>query len=567
MVSIGVPRVLAVSTPTPWLAVPLLVLATSAGAAGAPLTGGALQPPPPSLAPASRTPAVEVQRTPLPPPAEPDGLKLVIRSLHVTGAVHFTEVELLRVTGFQPGSSLALSELRAMAGRISAFYRERGYLAAQAYLPAQDIRDGVVTIAVSEGLLGQIVVRNQTSVANTLATRLLDGLAPGEVITASALESRLLLLSDLPGVVVRSSLVPGATFGTSDLLVDLQSGPRMSGSVEADNAGNRYTGAIRLGATLQLNEPLGQGDQASIRLLTSGKGLNYGRFGYQMQWGKVRASAAISSLDYALGREFDSLIAHGSSRISSFQASYPLVRSRKSNLFASLAYDSKRFQDRADAAGSVSDKTAHVLTASLDGDDRDNFWGGGLTRFGLQLASGDLTLQTPAVRASDQATAQSGGHFGKLSFSVSRLQRVAPRLSLYAALSGQAASRNLDISEKMDLGGMSAVRAYADGEVHGDQGYLASLEARWDLVGAMPGRGGQWQAIGFLDIGSVVLNRHPWSTDPNHRTLRGAGLGLNWSDASDLMVRAYLARQLGHEPSTSVPDSRWRFWIQAVSYF
>ena len=45
----------------------------------------------------------------------------------------------------------------------------------------------------------------------------------------------------------------------------------------ADNAGNRYTGANRLGATINLNNAAGLGDIASLRTLTSGSGLNYAR--------------------------------------------------------------------------------------------------------------------------------------------------------------------------------------------------------------------------------------------------------------------------------------------------
>ena len=52
------------------------------------------------------------------------------------------------------------------------------------------------------------------------------------------------------------------------------------------------------------------------------------------------------------------------------------------------------------------------------------------------------------------------------------------RVSLYAAINGQFASKNLDISEKMGLGGANGVRAYPEGEAYGDQGYVLNLEAR-----------------------------------------------------------------------------------------
>jgi hemolysin activation/secretion protein len=268
-----------------------------------------------------------------------------------------------------------------------------------------------------------------------------------------------------------------------------------------------------------------------------------------------------------LGHEFESLLANGTARIASFYGSYPLVRSRNSNLYAGLAYDSKRFQDRTDSTASVTDKTAHVLTASLNGDHRDTMGGGGLNSYALALSTGDITIETPAARAFDAITAQNNGHFNKLGFSAMRLQAVTQAVSLFASVSGQMASKNLDISEKMELGGMYGVRAYPEGEAYADQGYLLSVEARMQLPKLAPRATGQLQLIGFIDSGTVTLNRKPWTLDPNRRTLSGAGVGLNWTQANDFVVRMYYARKLGHESAKSAPDTSGRFWIQAVKYF
>jgi hemolysin activation/secretion protein len=78
---------------------------------------------------------------------------------------------------------------------------------------------------------------------------------------------------------------------------------------------------------------------------------------------------------------------------------------------------------------------------------------------------------------------------------------------------------------------------------------------------------GQVQLIGFVDTGSVTINKNPWTSRNNRRTLSGAGVGLNWSDTNNFMVRAYYAGKLGNEAATSAPDKSGRFWIQAVKYF
>jgi hemolysin activation/secretion protein len=147
------------------------------------------------------------------------------------------------------------------------------------------------------------------------------------------------------------------------------------------------------------------------------------------------------------------------------------------------------------------------------------------------------------------------------------LQGLGNTVSLWASLSGQLASKNLDVSEKMELGGMYAVRAYPQGEAYADQGYVLTLEARLQLAKFSEQMPGQLQLIGFIDTGSVDINRSPWAAGVNRRTLSGAGIGLNWSEANNFMVRAYYAFKVGDEVARSAPDASGRFWIQAVKYF
>ena len=532
-----------------------------------PNAGSQMQQIPPTPQAPVVMPRIDVQPAGTPANASADSAAITVNRLRITGAQAYSEAQLLTLTCFQSGSLLTLTDLRRMAGAIADQYHRNGYFVAQAYLPAQDIQDGVVSIAVIEGRYGQVVLRNQSNVSNGLAQDLLGGINSGDPVLSAPLESRLLLLSDLPGVKVSSTLVPGSATGTSDLLVDLNQGPRVNGSIDADNAGNRYTGANRIGATVYLNEPAGMGDVASLRVLTSGSGLNYVRGAYQLQFGKAKVGVAYSALRYALGQEFESLGAHGTEEIASVFGSYPLVRSRNENTYVGLAFDAKTFQDKVDATASVSDKKAQVAMASLYGDQRDNFGGGGVTAYGLTWSSGNIDLQTPAMQSVDALTAHSNGHFDKLAFNLSRLQRVTDTVSLYGAINGQHASKNLDSSEKMELGGMYAVRAYPEGEAYADSGYVVNLEARMQMPGFTQQMPGQLELIGFIDAGAVLLNKTPWSNGDNHRSLRGAGLGFNWSQSNNFMVRAYYAFKVGDEVATSAPDASGRFWIQAVKYF
>lgn len=560
MVAIKIIRIKAFLRKNHLLPFALLVLSQGIFAQQTPSAGSQIQQIPAVPAPPPAETTIRIApRTAVVQPAS-DEARITVQQLHVTGARIYPPQELLALTGFQPGSSLSLSDLHAMAMAITERYRQAGYFVARAYLPEQEIRDASVTIAVIEGEYGEVVLRNQSLLAHDVLQSQLAGLHRGDTVALEPLESRLLLLSDLPGVKIASTLVPGAVPGSSDLIVDVVPGQRITGSIDADNAGNRYTGEYRLGATVNLNNPAGRGDVASLRVLTAGRGLNYARASYQMPFGKATVGAAYSWLAYELGREFRATGATGSAQVASLYGSYPLIRSRNTNLYAGLAFDHKVFKDKnpSDPSWPVADKKGQTLTASLRGEHRDGLGHGAVTGYSLAWSTGSIDRQSPASSGRK--------HFDKLSYGASRLQGVTPRISLYAGIHGQVAFNNLDVSEKMELGGMYGVRAYPPGEAYADQGHVLTLEARLLLPTAtlLPG---QLQLIGFVDTGSVTLRKHPGATADNRRTLSGAGVGLNWSHSPEFLVRASYARQLGSEAATSAPDKSGRFWIQAVKYF
>jgi hemolysin activation/secretion protein len=498
----------------------------------------------------------------------PAGPKILVKSLHVTGATRFSEGELIAATGFTPGSELNLADLRKLASKITDLYNRNGYFVAQAYLPPQDIKDGIVTIAVIEGRYGKIGLDNKTNVSDRVINDVLDGLDSGDPVVADPLERRLLIISDIPGVEVNSTLSPGDAVGTSDLMVDVTPGSRVSGSIEADNAGNPYTGVYRAGATVNFNEPFEIGDVLSARFLASTTGgMDYGRLSYQAQAGDGTVGVAYTAFRYKLGRQFSVLDASGTEGIASLFGSYPIIRSYNDNLYALLDVDDRNFQDKIGAASSVVDKQAWVASPGISGDHRDNFGGGGWDSYSLVASFGTLNIQSPPARAADAATARTNGSYAKLYFSASRLQHLIGPLSLFGLVRGQIASKNLDISEKMELGGAYGVRAYPEGEVYGDEGYIATLEARLLLPRWFERLPGDLELKGFVDTGSVTLNKSPWYTGSNSATRSGAGVGLTWFATNDFEASATYAWELGNRPATSAPDRFGGFWVAVVKHF
>ena len=518
----------------------------------------------------------DIQNTPLPlPPSQTLDLNLPsapstevkaggptvqVTAFEFSGNTAFASTDLLTLLADLQNRRVSLGELQAGANRITLYYRERGYPLARAYLPAQEVDQGVVKIAVLEGHYGEVQVQNTAGIGGA-ALAPLAALKAGDAVHAEPLERSLLLLRDTPGVEVKSTLKPGATVGATDLVVDVQPGPRVSGSIDADNYGNRFTGEYRLGGTLNLNSPLGLGDQLTLRAMGSDEEQHYYRAAYQLPVGPwaTQVGMAYSDMDYQLAKDFDDLDAHGNARITSAYLIQPLVRRRDLSLSAQLQFDDKRLKDDIDLFASKSDKRARVLSAALLGNSRDTWLGGGLNSFSLTWSQGSLTLDGQLEKLIDDLTAGSQGQFNKLNPSLVRLQRLTDRLSLYAQLQGQWSDSNLDSSEKLSLGGAYGVRAYPQGEASGDQGWLGNLELRYALTEA-------WQLSSFVDHGHVRLNKHTWADGENHRNLSAAGLGLSWAQQG-WRINTVAAWKLGNAQPQSDTDRTPRVWAQVIRYF
>lgn len=517
--------------------------------------------PPRASAPKADAPVVAAPSTARPKSDAPP-ITVTLKSVKITGSSVFTEAQLKALIPDALGRPMDLNGLEALAERITNHYRENGYTVARAYLPEQDINNGALSIAIAEGRLGAIELRDPSHVLSRGAAPI-RSLKSGAVITDAALERSLLLLRDLPGVQASSTLRPGAEVGSSDLSIDVTPGPRFSGSLDADNQGSHSTGSNRLLGAASWNNPIGRGDALNLTLLSSGNGLSYGRLAYQVPVGDdgAKLGASWSTMRYRLGAEFANLNATGSATVAGLSASYPLIRSREANLSATLSYDDKRLNDRIGSVGVDTDKTARLWSLGLSGDRRDMIGGGAVSAFNATLASGRLAILSPAALAQDDASARSNGGFQKFSLTALRLQSLSEKTSLYLSYSGQWASKNLDSSEKFAVGGATGVRAYPQGEAPADRAQLITAELRHNLTP-------RWQLVGFVDAARATLNAEPWTgyTGASSRSLSGAGVGVNFA-ANGYNAKAFYAHKLGSEKATADADRSGRLWLQVSKSF
>lgn len=77
--------------------------------------------------------------------------KVRVKSITISGNQAVQAGELQQLVAGMVGAEHSLGQLNATARRITAYYRERGFAAARAYLAQQDISDGAINILVTEG--------------------------------------------------------------------------------------------------------------------------------------------------------------------------------------------------------------------------------------------------------------------------------------------------------------------------------------------------------------------------------------------------------------------------------
>lgn len=530
-------------------------------------------------APAPSPPAAPVVEDPQTPALVADGVRLfLVKGYRITRNTAFSEDDLLPLLKDFIDKELSFVDLERATDVITRFYRDRDYFVARAYVPVQEIKDGIVEITVLEGRLDHLSQKPAEGVRlkESVVEDTLHDVLPAEgLIRLGKLERGLLLLNDIPVVDVRSVLLPGSTLGTSIVAVNVKEGPLVTGNLDFDSYGNKFTGPFRLGATANLNDPSGFGDQLSLRANVS-EGARFGRLAYQIPVGPsgFRLSGAYAETHYKLCCEFTALQASGDAQTATITAMYPFLRGRNANLYGSATYDAKHYFNSA-ITGTVSDKKANVIGLGLSGDNSDFLGSSGLNSFGLYLSSGQLNLDGWAAdRVADAASVRSHGSYNKTAYYLTSLQRLGEATSLYAGLSGQLASTNLDSSEKFTLGGPFGMRAYPTGEAAGDEGLMFNLELRYYLQPSL-------QFATFIDYGEVLLHKNEWpgwqgtnTRITNRYALSGLGLALNWHQPGNFLVRASVAHPIGENPGRDANENdadntknRLRLWLQVVKFF
>ena len=521
-----------------------------------------LEPQPPVLPDASREPA-PVELKPLAP--KPGQVSFIVKQFVFVGNSKVSSGELQPLVADFIGKPITFDDLKRVTDAIAEYYREKGWLA-RAILPQQDITEGTVTIRIVEAKLGGLKIDNQSKrVSDARVEQWIYGRIPqASELSLSELDHALLTLNDLPDVAVVGSLQEGAKPGETLLLLTVTDKPLFNGQVSVDNYGDSNSGKVRGSAMVNANGPLGIGDQISLYGMYS-EGNSYGRLSFTAPVGTsgLRMGVNASTMAYrVLNQSFQSLYANGTASTGGVEATYPLLRTRPANIVTIANWNFNQFKNWT-INGLNQDQTydTNVAQFGFSGNLIDGLLGGGLSTGSLIGSAGDIGRNSEGQYDNAYDVA---GNFAKLRYAANRNQALTESLSFYLGVSGQLASKNMDSSEQLYLGGPMNVRAYASGQGAASQGNLTTAELRQSLPY-------QTQLTAFYDMANVQTwkyNNAVVNGVNNNYILQGFGASLGWIGPYGLNIKAVWAQRTG-QLSQSVAQylsqnggtSVNRFWI------
>ena len=486
---------------------------------------------------------------------------ITVKTFIFKGNSLLTSEQLSSIVASYLGRPINFSDLQQATAAIANAYRDAGWVV-RAYLPAQDVTEGLVTIEIVEAVFGGIKLEGVLP-KRVKQNRLQDTVdavqAKGQLLNIDKLDRAILLLDDLPGVTVTGTLQKGEGLNETDVTLKTGDEPLLIGDVTLDNTGSYSTGSERLTSNLYLNSLLGLGDQTVANLIHT-LGSDYGRLAISIPLGVNgwRVEASGSYLEYKLVKGAFSGLGNGTSATTELNASYPLIRSRLKNLYLGFNLDHKVFNNEINQVTSTR-YDINNFSASLNGNLFDKLGGNGSNAVGLTLSSGEVNLSNEDTRKTLP------DHFTKLHYSLNRQQAITDKISIYAALSGQAAKDNLDSSEKFYLGGAYGVRAYPSSEGGGDDGRLFNLEMRARLQQNL-------NLASFYDVGHI--SDKLTGAGLNGYSLKGYGLSTDWTADFGLNLKATWARRIGNNPNPTATGNdqdgtlrKNRFWLSATLPF
>ncbi len=453
------------------------------------------------------------------------------------------------------------AELDAIAGRITALYRDRGYVLSRAIIPPQDIAMGLITVRVIEGHVEQVTTSGPVPV--WAISGYADRITAERPLTLATLERNMLLINDRPGATLEDAVLtedkerPGAY--TLDLKISLD---RFGGAFFTDNRGSAEVGPVQTGLSAEIRNALSFGDAITLTAFTvpqDTEELRLLRLAYATSLGSsgLQGGIQLTASEIDAGGTNAAFEDESSLRKASLQLSYPVIRAREQALWVNGQLDI-RFANEKTRFGEVFDENLVVLRGSISGMVTDGLEGRTYATF--KVSKGVRLLNSAKKGDPLLSRRDADPQAASLELSLSRHQPIIDDwLSLTLSGRAQRATGPLVSSEEFSLGGARYGRGYEYGELTGDDGIAGSVELTLapDLsLGPVTGPA----LYLFYDTGAV-WNRNIVFGD-SRQSLSSAGAGIRLTLAEKVSAGFELAKPLDRDTSrTNTQEWQGLFFV------
>jgi hemolysin activation/secretion protein len=481
---------------------------------------------------------------------DPNAPRFQVKQFNLTGNTAFDSATLHALIDAYAGKSYNLYELQDILKIITDHYRRAGYPVARAVLPAQKVENNLLAIEVIEGRVDRTVFSGNRGYGSELLGRWGQPLV-GRNVQMDALEERLLLINDLPGMEARAVLRPGETYGTTTTEISVKEDP-VDGRVSINNYGRSEVGENRIDAAVQFNNPLGIGDQLGLQSSVSEDTLLklYG-ISYSLPIGVrgTRVNASYTHVDYDVGGELEDLDLSGKSNLASIGISQPLLRSRRENLYGTVTIRS--FSGEQFFSGtSLSDSDVVLIETGLA-------WN--CVHASNNVSSAGLRVSTN-LRDSDHGT-RDNAHLFKIDGEFQHLLRLSERWEMKLETSAMYSPDTLVDAERFSIGGPTSVRGYPAAWSLGDRGVFASVEGRYHFTAvAVPTMFSLFSDAGY------VKQKYAAVGTTAAANLSSVGMGLSFAPKSWLSAEVAAALPTGDMKSADGHESG-RLWFSLAGTF
>lgn len=375
---------------------------------------------------------------------------------------------------------VSVVQLESIAAQLTAFYRERGYPLAVAYVPAQTVTAGEVQFDVQLGVLESVAVVGDSRYDEALLARAFES-QRGAPVQRAPIESALYRVNQLPGLQTRATFRPGTAIGATQLQLTAMDEAPLSGSVRLDNHGDDATGNERLVLRGNWFNPSGRGDVITAEFVGAANPSNtvYGALGYEIPFSDLttRALARVSVDDFDWQMDATRLDGRAFTAAAGLRRELSQSRNHSDGVDALLT-TSKLELDQS-GVGSLVDQDFVMAGFGYDTTDR----------FDVPKLSTTLRGQVDVGRINDGELAGQSDTFYRFSTVASAWRLIDlpgfdAQQRVSASLTGQWASTALPGTLQMSLAGAGQVAGFDASVASADTGAVANLTLRlrdWDV--------------------------------------------------------------------------------------